>query len=519
MSGLLRVVQGPDLGKEYPLVDGEMSAGRDPEHAICLTDRSASRTHFLLQVAAGRVKLVDMRSRNRTRVNGEPVAEHLLRVGDEISVGRTRLVFILDVESSPDAATPPTPSLSIVSGESRSAGLEQAETVIGLAERMASWAREELRAARTTVAWLDAPSGGFALGAGRDDSGRPLPESPLLDPDSARACVSDPAVRSEPRAAGRTLLTAPLLAEGRVAGVIQVEAPADALPVESAALLAGLGPSAGALFVRLREREAARRAHGRQADARRREFRFLGDSRAAAAIRCVLTRAGACDSPVLLHGEPGTGKRHAARAIHEAGARADGPFVALSCAEGTPDRLAAALFGSTGSPGALARAQGGSLVLTEVDYLAADTQAHLVRVLANGALDRREPGEGSLPWNARLICTSGRDLDGDVQAGRFRQDLYFRLSVLRIHLPPLRERPADVPALARAFLAEAGRVAGRHPRLLTPEAEHALAFAPWPNNALDLRTAIAAIAPAANGEPVRPEHLPPLPGRRSEPDP
>ncbi|MFN3596217.1 MAG: sigma-54-dependent transcriptional regulator [Rubricoccaceae bacterium] len=233
-------------------------------------------------------------------------------------------------------------------------------------------------------------------------------------------------------------------------------------------------------------------------------------------------RAARADVPVLVSGESGTGKELVARALHAASARAGGPFVAVNCAAIPRDLIESELFGYekgafTGAvaqrAGVFEQARGGTLFLDEIGDLGLDVQAKLLRVLQEGVFARvggREP----LRADVRVVSATHRDLAAMAAEGAFRQDLYFRLHVFRIHLPPLRERgPADVQALAEALLRR--HAPPGHPGL-APEARAALAARPWPGNVRELENAIRHALLMAGDEVVLARHLPP-PAALAEP--
>jgi len=219
------------------------------------------------------------------------------------------------------------------------------------------------------------------------------------------------------------------------------------------------------------------------------------------ALRNVLGRAAKVaptEATVLLTGESGTGKELVARAIHHASQRADGPFVAINCAALADTLLESELFGHergafTGAdrqkPGRFELAAGGSLFLDEVGELSATVQAKLLRVLQEREF-QRVGGTATLQANVRLIAATNRDLGKEVQAGRFRDDLYYRLNVFTIHLPPLRERGEDVLLLADFFVRNLGARMAKADLGLSRDAREALLNHVWPGNIRELQNAV-----------------------------
>ena len=209
------------------------------------------------------------------------------------------------------------------------------------------------------------------------------------------------------------------------------------------------------------------------------------------AVRIAPARA-----PALVLGESGTGKELLARVLHRCGSNPTGPFVTVNCGALAGELAESELFGHergafTGAAGRrvgwFEEAAGGTLVLDEIGELPLELQPKLLRVLETGRL-RRVGGHGEIPVNLRVVALTLRDLRGEARQGRFRIDLYHRLSVFELTLPPLRERIADIPMLAEHFVAELAPEAG--PRRLTAAAMVALGAYPWPGNVRELRNVV-----------------------------
>jgi two-component system NtrC family response regulator len=263
---------------------------------------------------------------------------------------------------------------------------------------------------------------------------------------------------------------------------------------------------------RLRRERAALRARARERAV------LVGATPALVAARELVARAGPTRAPVLITGAPGTGKAHLAQALHEASPRRDAPFVRVSCAGLSEPLLEAELFGHEPGafPGADGRAagrveqaSGGTLYLQEVGRLTPALQLRLLGVLQAGQVERAG-GAAPVPVDVRVIASCQEDLARWVEAGRFREDLYYRLAVVAATLPPLRARRDDIPALVAHFLAEAGRELGADLRGVAPGALAALFSHEWPGNVRELREAIHRAAAAAGGREIALGDLPPL---------
>lgn len=225
---------------------------------------------------------------------------------------------------------------------------------------------------------------------------------------------------------------------------------------------------------------------------------FVGDGPALAAVRRAVGRVAPTDATVLVLGETGTGKELVARLVHERSGRRGGPFVPVSCAALAPGLIASELFGHEAGAftGAVKRragrfelAAGGTLFLDEVGELPAEAQAALLRVLQERVVERVGGGD-AVPVDVRLVAATHRDLAAEAAAGRFRPDLFYRLNVFPVAVPPLRARPGDVPALAdhfvRLFTAKHGRAVTRIPAHVLA----ALAVHPWPGNVRELQNVV-----------------------------
>jgi Nif-specific regulatory protein len=234
----------------------------------------------------------------------------------------------------------------------------------------------------------------------------------------------------------------------------------------------------------------------------------------------VIERVAPSRATVLLRGESGTGKEVVARALHERGPRAERPFVAVSCAALPEALLESELFGHekgafTGAaqarPGRFELADGGTLFLDEVGELPLAAQVKLLRAIQERQFER-VGGRRTVTVDVRLVAATNRDLEEAVRAGTFRLDLYHRLQVVELHLPPLRERPDDVPLLATRFLEELSAEHGRH-LVLTPGAMEALAGHDWPGNVRQLRNVLERLVVAHADGPVTAEDLEWLTGK------
>jgi len=245
-------------------------------------------------------------------------------------------------------------------------------------------------------------------------------------------------------------------------------------------------------------------------------YTMVGESASLRRLRAEIAQAAPSNGRVLIFGENGTGKELVARQIHAQSQRAAQPFVEVNCAAIPEELIESELFGHTKGAftGALAArkgkfelADGGTLFLDEIADMSLKTQAKVLRALQE---QRIEPvgGAGGVDVDVRVIAATNKDLDAEIRAGRFREDLYFRLNVIPFHVPPLRERREDVPMLTRHFLQQLSAEHGRRPREVSDEALSVLARLPWPGNVRELRNILERLVIMTPGELIELRHLP-----------
>ncbi|MGA9657346.1 MAG: sigma-54 dependent transcriptional regulator, partial [Polyangia bacterium] len=230
----------------------------------------------------------------------------------------------------------------------------------------------------------------------------------------------------------------------------------------------------------------------------------------------LVARVAPTTATVLVVGESGTGKELVARAIHSRSPRAGKAFVPVNCTALSESLLESELFGHARGAftGAVAAKRGlfemandGTLFLDEIGDMGPKMQAQLLRVLQDGEV-RPVGGTESIKVDVRLVCATNRDLEADVKTGRFREDLYFRINVVTVRMPPLRDRAGDIPILVRHFLAKIARREGRPEASVSPEALEVLCRHVWPGNVRELENAIERAVAVAKGNVVLPSDLP-----------
>lgn len=232
--------------------------------------------------------------------------------------------------------------------------------------------------------------------------------------------------------------------------------------------------------------------HELRADTLAARGRLIGKSPGISAVRQTLERVARLPTPVLFTGESGTGKEIAARTLHALSDRSERPFVPVNCAALLPERIAADLFGeigADGNQGLLSHASGGTLFFDEIGELPMSVQATLLRVIEDGRI-RPMGAEREIPLNLRFVFASNADLSQLVDMGRFRRDLYHRVNVLTVHMPPLRDRIGDLGELAEMFMGNYSRQLGVPPLTVSEEVVLQLARYDWPGNVRELRNLI-----------------------------
>jgi DNA-binding NtrC family response regulator len=282
--------------------------------------------------------------------------------------------------------------------------------------------------------------------------------------------------------------------------------PYDSLPPEAVYVGSPQDTALGAAFARLLALAEVRATSG-----------LIGNSPGLRGLLHTIAQVAPLDVPVLIQGESGTGKEVVARALHRGSSRARGPFESLNVGSVAESLLESELFGHekgafTGAiarrEGVFERANGGTLFLDELGEMPLAMQVRLLRVLETSEY-LRVGGSQLQRTNVRLLGATHRSLEAEMAAGRFRSDLYYRLKVVKIELPPLRERAEDIPALVQHFLEEARRRHGVAPKGLTREAMERLLLYAWPGNVRELRNVVASMAVLGRGEYLGLADLPP----------
>jgi len=568
----LVALTGPLRGRSFALAadsaGGPLALGRHPSNSVRIPELSVSRHHCTLRHTPEGWRVTDLDSRLGTFVNGRPVHEALLRHGDLLAVGESSFLVSLDDEPAREIPVLSDAAALETGTEIR---LPAGESVYLNADRIAGVARGE-RAARGLAALLEiaaacgtlrdpealagrllelilaavpAERGAVLFPAaesqeGEEDGfsavyrqarltareGAPFPVSRtvarrVLDERTALLWNGPqglPAPAESVTGGGvSAFLAVPLIHQDRAFGLVYTDTrePETAFEEEHLQLLAAAGVLvAGSLATALRYRDLEQ--ENRRLQSAEIGPGLVGESAGLRRVVELIGKVAPTPATVLILGESGTGKELAARALHAASRRSGHPFVAINCATLSETLLESELFGHEKGAftGAVARkagklevARGGTLFLDEVGEMPLSLQAKLLRVLQERTFER-VGGTQPLTADIRLVAATNRDLPQAIAAGAFRSDLYYRLNVIALTLPPLRERREDITLLAAHFAALHGRAVRGRPLGISPAARTLLLRYEWPGNIRELSNAIERAVVLGQDEVIQPDDLP-----------
>jgi transcriptional regulator with GAF, ATPase, and Fis domain len=563
----LLVLSGPLKDSTIPLSEAEITIGREASNGIAITDPSVSRKHCLLSGQDGRFRVRDLDSRNGTLVNGAGVEEQWLEHGDQIAAGDSSFLFLLEDEDfapaagwvefeeaqftaettiihprdvvylQPDRLLRELPATSRVA-RNLNALLKISRIVHAIRDldelqgQLLDLIFEIVPAGRGAILLADKEAQQFnsmfarmrqagqaqLVKVSRTVARQVLEQGIAVLGSDVRRSEELREVESLAASQVRSLLCVPLTVFEQVIGCIYLDSDSlsDRLQVEHLQLVTAIaGISAFAL-------ENARRLHWLEQENQRltaeisQERSLVGEGARMKEVYLFLKRAAPTDSTVLIEGESGTGKELAARALHRNGPRASKPFVAINCSAIPETLLESDLFGHergafTGAvslkKGRLEVADGGVVFLDEIGELAPTLQVKLLRVLQEREFER-VGGTHPIKVNIRVIAATNCNLEQAVRDGNFRQDLYYRLAVLKITMPTLRDRKDDIPMLVRHFVQKHAKRCKVKARPVSREALACLVNYDWPGNVRELENAIERALVLASSDVILPEDLP-----------
>jgi transcriptional regulator with GAF, ATPase, and Fis domain len=558
-------ISGPLRGVSVP-VSGEVSIGRDSSNQLWTHDPALSRRHCQICAQGESFAIRDLGSRNGTLVNGVPVREsQILRHEDEICVGDSVLLFqgqeaaersavevsetadlsgetvVLREKESiflhPDLAVESlgkTPRLAhdlqilltIATGIGRIRDRESLEwQLLGMVLDLVPADRgailhfgEDPQNFSSAVGWDRVRGPQYPVRVSRSVVQRVVQERAglLINDAGAENSLRAPSRSSDPVV--RSLLCVPLQVSHEIVGAIYLDSqnPGHRFEEQHLQLMTAVAAMAGMALHNLRHLEELEEENR---DLRRQvlvEHNMVGASPRMQEVYEFIRRVAPSASTVLIEGESGTGKELVARAIHRNSPRAERVFVAINCAAITESLLESELFGHekgafTGATerkkGKIEVADGGTLFLDEIGELAPALQAKLLRVLQERELEH-VGGTKPIRVDVRFIAATNRRLLDAVEAGSFRRDLYYRLNVISLTMPSLRDRREDVQALAEYFLTRAARKSGVRAKALSPEARQCLLNYDWPGNVRELENAMERAIILGTSDTVLPDDLP-----------
>lgn len=567
MNSRVLGIAGPFQGTAFSLSERNVCIGRDPSNDLWIADHALSRQHCLLVSQDGQFAIRDLGSKNGTLVNGVPVGEQLLHDGDHISVGDSVFIFqreegevhlerspvelteTTEIELSPlllraddalylqpDKVTASLPKtarmaldlnalLKIATGIG---GIRDQESLqwqlLGFifdlvpAERGAVLLFDDTEEFSSAVGWDRVQGPAHPVRVSRTVVQR-------IRRDGVGLVVSDvfgdttlAHVQTLAELHVHSVLCVPLSFSGKVVGAIYLDSKSATRHFDEGHLqvMTAVAGIASLALDNVRHWEQLQQENQQLRAEVNLEHDMLGASQRMREVFEFIRRVAPTDSTVLIEGESGTGKEMVARAIHRNSSRADRPFVAINCAAIAETLLESELFGHekgafTGAvsqkKGKMEAADGGTLFLDEVSELAPSLQAKLLRVLQEREFER-VGGIRPLKLDIRLIAATNRLLREEVQNGTFRKDLYYRLNVVAVTMPALRDRREDIPLLADHFIAKASRKCKTRMKPLSSEARACLIAYDWPGNVRELENAIERALVLGSTESILHDDLP-----------
>ena len=550
MNPRLIGVSGPFKGTTLVVPEGKVCIGRDSANHLWVTDPALSRRHCELFRDREGFTIRDLDSHNGTLVNGMPVTEERLRHLDQISVGDSVLVLLLHEEAIDprrnivqltETVEPgrepfvlrqedalylhPQGVLAVLPQTARmtrdlnallkiAIGIGSIRDRDSLEWQLLGMIFDVVPAERaavlrfdpgtddfsSAVAWDRLRGPGHPVRVSRTVVRRVLREKAGLLVTDVKTDQSLEMVDSLDELQIKSLLCVPLILSGNVIGIIYLDSqnPGESFDENHLQVMTAVASLAALALDNVRTLEELQDENRLLRSEINLENNMVGGSAGMRQIYDRIRRVAPTDSTVLILGESGTGKELAARAVHGNSARAERPFVAINCAALTETLLESELFGHekgafTGAiaqkKGKIELAEGGTLFLDEISEMAPSLQAKLLRVLQEREFER-VGGSRALKVNIRVIAATNRDLLEAIKSGTFRNDLYHRLNVVVLNMPPLRERREDILALAEHFIVKIGKKSGTRRKPLSAEARDCLLNYEWPGNVRELENAI-----------------------------
>lgn len=568
-SPYLLIHRDEGFGEVFPLNPKERyTMGRAPSNGIVVKDELCSREHAELRCTDGQWYLRDLGSLNGTRLNGQAVTREIaLTPQDEIRIGRTRLIYLENMSAVPHAPETPLVADSSLAIRKRlgdthfhqlvndaTATLHGPEhkreriaidlaRLYGLAMKMGEAESIDELADVVLNGILDAiPAEVGAILTLRENRELDLLAYRTRDPKqstynkvsqfvSSEVLSSKQAILAEDvtthanlskreslaELKATSLICTPIKHEAQVFGLLHLYGSSSVRALDSEDLEFSLAVANQlALSIgNLRKKDQLFNENRVLRDQLKVESEIVGESKPVQNIIAQVARAAPTNATVLIRGESGVGKELVARAIHYSSPRREGPFICLNCAALTETLLESELFGHergafTGATekliGKFESADKGTIFLDEIGEMNVGTQAKLLRVLEGHPFER-VGGNTPIRVDVRVVAATNQALEQNVQAGKFRRDLFFRLQVVEIRVPPLRERPGDIAQLAEHFLKRFVRETGRKIKGFTPPALKKMQDYDWPGNIRELRNVVERAVALGSGPTIDTEDV------------
>jgi Nif-specific regulatory protein len=548
--------------KVFELTKAITTLGRRSKSDVFLTDKSVSRDHAeIIAVEDGGYEVQDVGAMHPIMVNGKIISRHRLRDGDEIRLGDSILIFRSKEPCSAAQIEFLEPedmsqeSLEVAAVDAKKTKLFSAddmdlvslqrdhqrlmllyefgktinllmEDTHHLLDEILSTSFRTLDAERGFIALVEENTGELSCELVRDNTGDEEPEKLEVSSTIIHKVIKDGVsvlavnalkdgqfreVKSIKEYSIRSAMCAPMLFRGEVKGVVYLDnrASAGSFSEDDMMFLIALCHQAGIALGNASLHRQVVQENIRLGNALKPKFQILGDSEGMKRAYKTIKKVAPSDITVLIQGETGTGKELVAHAIHALSPRSDQPLVIVNCAAIPKDLIESELFGHekgafTGATstreGKFQMAHGGSIFLDEIGDMSMDTQAKILRVLEEKEL-QRVGGSKTIKVDVRVIAATNKDLGKAVEEGKLREDLYYRLNVVPIKLPPLKERKKDIIPLAKHFMA--GRA-----KKISPRAKRLLMSYDWPGNVREMKNCIERAVVLGDGDVIQPEDLP-----------
>lgn len=568
MSAKLIIIAGPQQGTTLELIEQEMLMGREPSNWLYIADSAVSRRHCVIRKEADQFKILDLESHNGTFVNDVPVQERILQEGDRIAIGESLLLFIRQEFETASAQGIAQPDEGLLIAKSTielrmqngvylhpeklpaerllsdriakgfsgllrfSNALNSILTLEELEQTLMDLLFEMIPAQRGIIVFKEQNSEELSYNHPRDRLAGRIPRFAVSQTILNRVLVENVAIlsndikkdqaflsaKSLSASDVNSLLAVPLAIRDRVLGAVYMDTTelSSSFNEDHLELSTAAAAITAMAIENLRHLEWLKNENSRLQAEINLEHNMIGESLRMREVYKMIGRVGPADSTVLIRGESGTGKELVARAVYKSSTRSENPFVAINCAALPETLLESELFGYekgafTGATnqkkGKLEVADTGTVFLDEIAELSPTLQAKLLRALQEHEFERIG-GVRPIHIDVRFIAATNKNLEEAITQGTFRQDLYYRLNVVSITMPPLRERKEDIPLLATYFTSKHAKKSKRRVLGISSQARACLMSYDWPGNIRELENAIERAVVLGTVDFILPEDLP-----------